>query len=137
MKNNGNILQYYVEGHHEPIIDPDTFDLVQAEMKKRIEKRHRFTGDLVFSSKLVCAECGAFFGTRTWHSTDKYRRTVWMCSARYRRTRCKTPTLYLRHIHEIFVKAINKLLKDKKDTAIIRDIKVLPETVADKLMLLM
>ena len=31
-KNEGEVPQYYVEGNHEAIIDPVTFDYVQAEM---------------------------------------------------------------------------------------------------------
>ena len=33
--NEGEIPQYYVEGDHEAIIDPETFDMVQREMDKR------------------------------------------------------------------------------------------------------
>lgn len=34
-KNEGEIPQYYVEGNHETIIQPEKFDMVQREMAKR------------------------------------------------------------------------------------------------------
>ena len=36
--------QYYVEGNHEAIIDPVTFDYVQAEMARRTKDKHRYSG---------------------------------------------------------------------------------------------
>ncbi len=63
--NRGEIPQYYVEGHH---ISPEAFSQVQAEMKRRRDKP--FVGSSVFSGKIVCGECGAYYGCRTWHSTD-------------------------------------------------------------------
>ena len=35
VKNHGVVPQYYVTGNHEPIIAPETFDLVQAEIERR------------------------------------------------------------------------------------------------------
>ena len=34
-KNNGELTRYYVEGGHEPIIPPELFDAVQAEIERR------------------------------------------------------------------------------------------------------
>lgn len=34
-RNTGEVPQYYVERHHEPIIDPAIFDAVQVELRKR------------------------------------------------------------------------------------------------------
>ncbi|WP_314838907.1 recombinase family protein [Solobacterium moorei] len=33
--NEGEIPQYYVEGNHEAIIDPDVFEMVQREIERR------------------------------------------------------------------------------------------------------
>ena len=35
--NQGEVPQYYVENNHEAIIDPQTFDMVQAELARRKE----------------------------------------------------------------------------------------------------
>ena len=73
-KNEGEVPQYYVEGNHEAIIDPATFDYVQAEMARRMKDKHRYSGVSMFSSKIKCGECGCWYGSKVWHSTDKYRR---------------------------------------------------------------
>lgn len=76
--NEGEIPQYYVEKNHEPIIDPKIWDFVQD----LIENKPRYNND-VFSSKIVCGECGGFFGPKTWHSNSKYKRTIWRCNNKY------------------------------------------------------
>ncbi len=68
LKNTGQLPQFYVENDHEAIISPDTFDLVQNELIKR--KR----GGGVFGGMIFCGDCGALFGPKTWHSTDRYKR---------------------------------------------------------------
>jgi predicted transcriptional regulator len=37
-----------------------------------------------FSSKLICGECGGFYGSKVWHSTSKYRRTIWQCNRKFK-----------------------------------------------------
>ena len=75
--NEGEIPQYYVENSHPAVIEPDIFDMVQFEMKRRKEKGGHHSGASCFSSKIVCGECGNFYGSKVWHSTSKYRRTIW------------------------------------------------------------
>ncbi|XOQ18475.1 MAG: recombinase family protein [Sporanaerobacter sp.] len=54
--NEGEVPQYYVENSHPAIIEPETFDLVQLEMKKRKEAKGYKTGGNCFSGKIVCGE---------------------------------------------------------------------------------
>ena len=54
--NEGEVPQYYVENSHPAIIEPETFDLVQLEMKKRKEAKGYKTGGSCFSGKIVCGE---------------------------------------------------------------------------------
>ena len=37
----------------------------------------------IFSSKIICGECGGYFGSKVWHSTDKYRKVIWRCNRKY------------------------------------------------------
>ena len=74
--NEGEVPQYYVENSHPAIITTEVFDLVQHEMKKRKNVKGYKTGSSCFSGKIVCGECGNFFGSKVWHSTSKYRRTI-------------------------------------------------------------
>lgn len=70
VKNQGEIQQYYQEKHHDPIINPDEWDMVQIEIARRKELGYSYNCTNVFSCKLVCADCGSFFGQKVWHSNE-------------------------------------------------------------------
>lgn len=82
--NEGEIPQYYIENSHPAIITPEVFDLVQHELKKRKNVKGYKTGGGYFSGKIVCGECGSFYGSKVWHSTSKYRRVIWQCNAKFK-----------------------------------------------------
>lgn len=44
--NEGEVPQYYIEQSHQPIIDPEEFDKVQAEFVRRKGLGHRYSGSL-------------------------------------------------------------------------------------------
>lgn len=117
-KNEGEIPQYYVENSHEAIISPEIFDMVQYEFEKRKDRMR--SGASCFSSKIVCKECGNFYGPKVWHSTDKYRQVIWRCNAKYKsKEKCQTPHVTEIQIREGFISAINSLIKNKN--AVIKD----------------
>ena len=68
--NEGEVPQYYVENNHEAIIDPQIFELVQAEIAKRNKGKERYSGVSIFSTKVQCAECGGWYDSKVWHSND-------------------------------------------------------------------
>lgn len=37
-----------------------------------------------FADKVFCGKCGALYGSKTWNSTSKYKRTVWQCNSKYK-----------------------------------------------------
>lgn len=128
--NEGEVPQYYVENSHPAIIEPETFDLVQLEMKKRKEAKGYKTGGNCFSGKIVCGECGSFYGSKVWHSNSKYRRTVWQCNHKFKNEKkCKTPHIYEDQIKEAFIKAFNSLIEDKEE--IIMGYEVILEELLD------
>ena len=83
-KNEGEVPQYYVEDNHEAIIDAETFDLVQMEMARRKAESGRYSGVGIFASKIRCGECGNWYGSKVWHSTDKYRRVIYQCNHKFK-----------------------------------------------------
>ncbi|MEA4971517.1 MAG: recombinase family protein [Candidatus Pelethousia sp.] len=114
--NEGEVPQYYVENSHPAIISPEVFDLVQHEMKKRKEAGRPQSGASCFSSKIICGECGGTYGSKVWHSTSKYRRTIWQCNHKYKNgTHCKTPHLYEATLQQAFVDAFNSLITNKDE----------------------
>ena len=126
--NNGEIPQYYVEEHHEAIIPPPQFDFVQAELARR-EKGGRYSGVSIFSNRIQCGCCGGWYGSKIWHSNDKYRRVVYRCNQKYRKgvKPCDTPHLTEDQIKQIFLKALNSLVDAKEET--IGNLQELIETV--------
>ena len=54
--NEGEIPQYYVEGNHEAIIQPEVFELGQQELERRKSSRGRHSGVHLFSGKIRCGQ---------------------------------------------------------------------------------
>ena len=79
-KNEGEIPQYYVEHSHEPIIDPREFELVQQEIARRSAIGKHYSGQSILSARVICGDCGGFYGSKVWHSTSKYKRIIWQCN---------------------------------------------------------
>lgn len=76
--NKGERNKYFIEGSHEPIIDIETFNKVQEEIKIR-SKRANVKGNTnavyPFTQMLVCEKCGSTYRRRT----TPYKH-VWQCS---------------------------------------------------------
>ena len=51
----------------------EVFDLVQLEIEARREYGNKYSGKGLFASRIVCGNCGGYFGSKVWHSTDRYR----------------------------------------------------------------
>lgn len=130
-KNEGEVPQYYVEGNHEAIISPQVFDFVQAELERRKRtKGSRYSGVSIFSNKIKCGDCGGWFGSKVWHSNDKYRRVIYQCNHKFNEgNKCETPHITEQEIKEIFVTAFNKLLTEKKE--IISNVELMRRTLFD------
>lgn len=45
-------------------VEPQTFEMVQAELKRRNKARKYFSGTSIFSTKIQCAECGGWYGAK-------------------------------------------------------------------------
>lgn len=128
--NEGEVPQYYVEGSHPAIIDPEEWDLVQAEFSRRRAFGNRYSAASVFSSKIFCGDCGAVYGSKVWHSTDKYRRTVWQCNDKFKGGhRCTAPHLYEKDIKDLFLRAFGKLIADREH--ILEDIRLVQKALCD------
>lgn len=122
-KNEGEVPQYYVKGHHEAIIPPEIFDLVQAEIQRRNSSSSRYSGTTLFTSRIICGDCGSYFGQKIHHSNDKYRKVVFKCNNFYKGPcKCTTPHVTEAQIKEVFVKAFNKLMASKEEVMLNMDL---------------
>ena len=85
----------------------------------------------IFSSKVQCSECGGWYGSKVWHSNDKYRRTIYQCNNKFRhKTRCSTPHLTESEIKDFFVKAMNQLITEKSE--ILENLQLIRTTLCDR-----
>ena len=114
-KNEGEVPQYYVEGNHEAIISPAVFDMVQAELAKRKHSGSRYSGVSIFSNKIRCGDCGGWYGSKVWHSTDQYRKVVYRCNHKYKDEKCQTPHVTEDEVKVAFISAYNQLVCEKKE----------------------
>ncbi|MCM1175957.1 MAG: recombinase family protein [Blautia sp.] len=123
--NEGEVPQYYVEGNHEAIIEPFVFDRVQGLMKARRPGKNRSSCAGVFSGKIKCGDCGSWYGSKVWHSNDKYRRVIWQCNHKFDGgKKCSTPHLNEEDIRKMSVKALNLFCGERDEiTAAFEEIK--------------
>jgi hypothetical protein len=112
--NEGEVQQYYIEESHPAIIPPETFDLVQIEFQKRKGKRTSTAG--VFASKIVCGECGGFYGSKVWHSNSKYRRIIWQCNQKFKnKDKCTTPHFTEDQLKQAFIDVFNSTIDNRDE----------------------
>ena len=115
--NHGEVPQYYVTECHEAIIEPQIFDLVQAEVLRRSGMSGRHSNAHIFSTKIKCADCGAWFGPVVYHSNTPKRRIVWRCSDKYNKKheKCSTPAVDIEVIKDAFVNNLNEKFANKEE----------------------
>lgn len=75
--NHGELQKYHVEDSHEPIIDLETWNKVQEEIKRRNAKIKRKVNPVTspFKGKIKCGCCGKNFLRK-----ESPYRTFWACS---------------------------------------------------------
>ena len=128
--NEGEVPQYYVEQSHEAIIPPAEWERVQLEIARRKNSPRRTMSYSPFTGKIVCGDCGDVFGSKVWHSTSKYRRTIWRCNAKYENgDPCNTPHIYEDDLKAHFLAALSQLLADR--TALLEDGRLIQEELLD------
>lgn len=64
-RNYGEVDQYYIKDHHEPIIDEALFDLASEVIKRNCREKgieqgvDKYNKRYAFSGRILCAECGS------------------------------------------------------------------------------
>ena len=80
-KNQGELPQYLVEDHHEPLVDEETWQKAQQRTEQnRQEGRNRYRVN-AFTGKLRCKDCGRNFQ----RITQRYKEQItcyWQCYSR-------------------------------------------------------
>lgn len=124
IKNNGTVPQYYVEDDHEAIIPKELFMQVQAELVRRrvvhtspSGKKRSFSCNHCFAQIVFCGECGELYRRVHWNNHG-CKSIVWRCISRLEITHAEVPcenrTVNELLLQEITLKAINKILTERK-----------------------
>ena len=108
------IPKYYAQNSHPAIISAEVFDLTQMELEWRRSLKGSYSGKSCFASRIVCGDCGAFYGSKVWHSTDAYRRVIWRCNNKYGGdAKCSTPHVTQEELEKAFVSVMQKVITEK------------------------
>lgn len=89
--------------------------MVQAELVRRTSDIARYSGVSIFSNKIKCADCGGWYGSKVWHSTDRYRKVIYRCNRKYKDGKCQTSHVTEDEVKAAFVSAYNQLVTEKKE----------------------
>lgn len=111
--NNGERKQWYIYDSHDAIISPEIFELVQKEIERRCSRKGSYY-DSPFTGKVICGDCGGYYGHRVWHSNGPYKKHIWRCGEKYAKTNfCRTPKFEDHEMEKAFLIVANRLLARK------------------------
>lgn len=114
--NEGEIPKYFVENSHPAIIDPKEFDAVQAEMERRSKLGRPSACNSPLSIRVLCGDCGGYYGSKVWSSNTKYRKAIWRCNNKYKLDeKCTTPHVTEEDVKRKFVIAFNTMLSWREE----------------------
>ena len=90
--NHGEEKMVVIQNHHEPIISRTLWDIVQQEVERRRRaiSSKACSNRYPLSGKILCAECGATFVSRTKTRTGGSSYKVWRCQTASKEGREKT-----------------------------------------------
>ena len=114
--NDGEVPQYYIEHSHEPIIAPEEWEAVQAEMLRRKTVGRQYSGKNVLATRIVCGECGSYFGPKVWHSNSKYRCEILQCNQKFANgEKCRTPHFREEEVKQRFLKTWSAMQENRQN----------------------
>ena len=112
---NGKNLSMWQYGGETNILESNSIPGVGV-IARRKEAGKAYSSATVLSSKLICEDCGGFFGIKVWHSTDKYRRVIYRCNNKYaNKTPCRTNHFTEEEVHKMFLAAYNEYMGNREN----------------------
>lgn len=115
VNNKGELEKIYVEDHHEPIVSKEHWSMVQLEFERRGSLVQGYNSCNEFSCKLICGDCGSYYGAKVLHSTDKCRCVKYRCNRKYDNERvCQTPFVTEDEVKRKFILSYNEFIGDRK-----------------------
>ncbi|MEG2596499.1 MAG: recombinase family protein [Ruthenibacterium sp.] len=115
-KNEGELPMYYIPQNHPAIIRPEVFEMVQEEFRRRQAAGGHAQSVSIFSGRILCGDCGGYYGRKVWHAGSKHASWHWQCNRKFtKREYCATPTLKEESIEKAFLSAINSMITRKRE----------------------
>ena len=112
--NNGELPHWFVNDSHPAIVTAETFDLVQGEVKRRESLGKQLSSSGPFACRIVCDDCGSFYGRKIWNHGKKSERVLWQCNRKYcNGDICPSSHLTEAEIQTAFITAFNRLISDR------------------------
>lgn len=109
--NEGEAPQYYVENGHPGVISKAVWQEVQVKWTDAGRRNCTFSP---FANRIVCGDCGGWYGRKTWHSTT-YRDTVWECNRKKAgHTKCRCRHIYAEELDTAVRNSMQRLLQTHK-----------------------
>ena len=82
------------------------------ELRRRKMIGRAFSGNSLFASRVICGDCGGYYGQKVWHSNQPGRKVIWRYNRKYIRgcsTHCAMPNLTEETIKTLFIKSADIL----------------------------
>ena len=119
-KNEGELPMYYLENNHEGIVTEDDWGLVHDELERRSQFKKSYCCVCELSCKIICGNCGGYYGPKVIHSTDKYRKIRWRCNKKYSgKDVCTNPMIAEEIVRSKFLQAYDEYIGNRN--ALIED----------------
>ena len=122
--NRGEVTRYLISNNHPAIIDHDTFNLVQAELARRNNKRKKldsaiteqgkYSGKYALSELLICGSCGSSY-KRTSKVAKGKTTYYWRCISciEHGRTYCKDSAgIEEQMLHDAICRCLSKMMEN-------------------------
>lgn len=115
--NNGDVTQYHVKDHHDPIINREDFDKAQALMKHNsyvcgnAKGTSKYKNRYAFSGIVFCGECGEKCKRRI-HATKTEKYPMYACMTHlFDKERCGQLAIDEACLEAAFTTMMNKLIR--------------------------
>ena len=112
VKNTGQMPQYFVEGHHDPIVPKAVFFQVRGEMmrRKKDPSKMRYSEEKPFSGRVVCGGCGRIMYRVGRNGMYEWRFRDLDGTASEKEKKCGCRTVKEEELERVVTEALGRLL---------------------------
>ena len=125
--NHGEVTRYLISNNHAPIIDRDTFNMVQAELSRRnskskksdeaITEQGKYSGKFALSELMICGCCGSYYRRRAKVADGKTTQ-YWRCINRLEngKKHCKDSAgIEEQMLQETICRCLSKMIENSRE----------------------